>query len=64
MTYYKTNWGSVVYSAVYPQECSGPYGLPHVCNNDTLMQQRNVIYNSSYNTWLDYVCAYTALWRP
>lgn len=64
MSYYKTNWGPVAYSAVYPQECSGLYGLPHVCNNDTLMQQRNVYYNSTYDTWFDIACSYTALWRP
>ncbi|OFX25941.1 MAG: hypothetical protein A2V77_08130 [Anaeromyxobacter sp. RBG_16_69_14] len=64
MTYYKTYWGMVVSSMVFPQECSGPYGVPHVCNNDTLLQQKNVLYNSSYNTWLDVACSFTLLWRP
>jgi hypothetical protein len=64
MTYYKTNWGPVVYSAVYPQECIGPYGLPHVCNNDTLLQQKNVSYNQSFDTYWDSACTYTLLYRP
>jgi hypothetical protein len=65
MTYYKTYTGPTTTSSlVYPQVCSGPYGLPHVCNNDTLLQQKNVYYNSTYNTWLDSACTYTELWRP
>lgn len=64
MTYYKTYWGPVAWGLAYPQECSGPYGFPHVCNNDTLLQQKNVVYNTSYNTWFDSACTYTALWRP
>jgi hypothetical protein len=64
MTYYSTYWGPVVSSMVYPQVCSGPYGLPHVCNNDTAMQQNNVYWNATYSTWVGPFCNYTLLWRP
>ena len=64
MTLYSTYWGPVTASLVAPQMCSGPYGLPHVCNNDTQLQQNNVYYNATYSTWLGPFCDYTLLWRP
>lgn len=64
MTYYSTYWGPVATSLVYPQECSGTYGTPHVCNNDTLMQQNNVYANATYSTWGFPFCLDTILVKP
>ena len=64
MNYYTTHWGSAtLYALVTPQECSSPYGRPHVCNNDTKLQQNNVKFNLTYNTWGG-VCGYTEFYRP
>lgn len=64
MSYYTRHWGSVTpYYPVTPQICSSAYGMPHVCNNDTMLQQDNVVYNSTYNTWSG-VCGYTEFYRP
>ncbi len=47
-----------------PQECSGPYAMPHVCNNDTLLQQKNIATNSTYNTLTDSACMTLLCDRP
>lgn len=64
MSYYVTHWGPVsYYASVNPQECSGSYLMPHVCNNDTLLQQNNIKNNALYNTWGDF-CGYTLYFAP
>lgn len=64
MKYYITHWGpATYYGPVTPQMCSGVYGNPHVCNNDTRLQQHNVLNNQLYNTW-NGDCGFTLLYKP
>lgn len=49
MEFYTENWSP--FTSIYPpapQMCVGQYGIPHVCNNDTLLQQHNVV---DLRTW-------------
>jgi len=65
MSYYQSHLGPVTfYAPVTPQSCSGFYGRPHVCNNDTELQQDNVQYNRMYNTWGSDQCTYTGYYAP
>lgn len=62
MTWYATHWGDVTAYPVSPQECPGMWGVSHLCNNDTILQQYNVRWSTFGGANL--FCGYRMFWRP
>lgn len=64
MQWYSYKVGPITNTPVRPQKCSGPYSMPHLCNNDTLLQQSNIVFNRKYNTQTAPQCMYNRYYRP
>lgn len=65
MSYYSRHDGPSTWLPIPPATCISAYGLAHVCNNDTRLQQMNVKHNFPYPAWKPYYPgSFPELWKP